>query len=240
MNVLITGGASGLGEAITKKIASNAHTKVYFTFSNSSANAFNIESQFSNAIGIKCDFRNEDEVKELVDKIASLDLDVLINNAYAGYFLKDHFHKTAPNEFLSEFKENILPTIHITQSAISAFRKKKSGKIITILTSALLNTPPIGASIYLANKAYLQQLVKVWATENVKFNITSNSISPSFMSTNITKDIDSRIVEQMRESHPLKSFLTTDEVADTVDYLINCSSHVNGTDIVMNAAYNIK
>ena len=67
--------------------------------------------------------------------------------------------------------KTLIPTILITQSVLNDFRKKKKGKIITILTSFLLNTPPIGASTYVANKAYLGSLVKSWATENIKFNI---------------------------------------------------------------------
>ena len=40
--------------------------------------------------------------------------------------------------FLVDFKENILPVVEITQSVITNFRKKKQGKIITVLTSALV------------------------------------------------------------------------------------------------------
>lgn len=76
--------------------------------------------------------------------------------------------------------------------------------------------PPIGSSTYIANKAYLEKLTKVWAIENSKFNITSNSISPSFMQTKLTSEIDERIIEQIISNHPLKKLLTVDEVAETV------------------------
>ena len=151
-----------------------------------------------------------------------------------------YFHKTKPEDFLNEFTENIIPTITITQEAISLFRKKKKGKIITILTAALVNVPPAGASAYTANKAYLAQMAKTWATENSKFNITSNTVSPSFMLTNFTKDIDERIVEQMKDNHPLKKILTTNEVADAVCFLVKSSDQINGIDILINSASNIK
>ncbi len=240
MNVLVTGGASGLGEAITKRLAANPDSKIYFTYSKSDLKARRIESEFSNTNPIKCDFSNESEIVSLVDSINGMDLDVLINNAYNGDFLKKHFHKILLSDFETDFKLNILPTIAITQSAIKNFRKKKSGKIITILTAALLNIPPIGSSVYVANKAYLEKLTKIWAIENSNFNITSNAVSPSFMQTNLTASMDERIVEQIRESHPLKKLLTVEEVADAILFLINSSSHINGIDLVINAASDIK
>ena len=81
MNILITGGASGLGEAITRILAKDTTNTIFFTYSNSNLNAKEIELDFSNALSIKCDFKNASEVTKLVDKIESLNIDVLINNA---------------------------------------------------------------------------------------------------------------------------------------------------------------
>ena len=161
MNILVTGGASGLGESITRRLAGDSNSTVYFTYNNSKAGADKIESEFANTKSIKCDFRNVEEVNALKDKIASINLDVLINNAYHGEPIKSYFHKINVNDFLKEFNDNIIPTVIITQSALNFFRKKKSGKIITILTSFLLNRPPIGSAVYVANKAYLKELSKV-------------------------------------------------------------------------------
>ncbi len=240
MNVLITGGASGLGETITNRIAIDPDCVVYFTFNRSEDRAKNLEKLYSNAFPIKCDFTNESDVDALSERINDLNIDVLINNAYTGISIGTYFHKTDPEDFLTDFKNNILPTVKVTQAALKSFRKKKKGKVVTILTSFLINTPPTGSSVYVSNKAYLQQLTKVWATENVKYNITSNCVSPAFMLTGFTQDVDERVIEQMKESHPLKQLLTTAEVAETVYFLLNAPSQMNGVNIVMNAASNIK
>ena len=240
MNILITGGASGLGEAITKMLAEDTNNKIFFTFSKSQAKAVSITTEFSNTVSIQCDFSDSLAVRILRDKIRQFDLDVLINNAYSGEFLKSHFHKIAPEEFLNDFINNIIPVIEITQEAIYGFRKKKRGKIVTVLTAALLNVPPIGSSVYIANKAYLEKLTKVWAIENAKFNITSNAVSPSFMQTHMTANFDERVMEQIKENHPFGKLLTVHEVAETVKYLINASSQINGQDIIMNSGMNIK
>lgn len=239
MNILITGGASGLGNAITRKLAEDINNFVYFTYNASQSNAGEITKEFSNSLSIKCDFSNSDEVNSLAEKLDQFKLDVLINNAYHGSYLKSHFHKTAPDDFLISFNINIIPVIKIAQSAINYFRKNKSGKIITILTTALIETPSIGSSVYVSTKAYLKQLTKMWAVENAKFNITSNSISPSFLLTNLTKNIDERVIDQIRQNHPMQKLLTVDEVADNVKLMTNALYKKNGFDLILGSTASI-
>ena len=240
MNILITGGASGLGEAITKKLAESKENKVYFTYSKSKDKASKIELEFENTVSIKCDFSNQSELDSLLEQIKMMDLDVLINNAYCSRINQMHFHKIPQSDFTNDFVQNIIPTISITQESIKIMRAKKKGKIITILSSYLVNLPPIGLSIYVANKAYLEKLTKIWANEYSRFNITSNSVSPSFMQTALTDDVDERIVEDMINNHPQKKLITPIEVAETILFLVDASSQINGVDFLMNAGVNIK
>ena len=240
MKILVTGGASGLGEAITRVCAAIPDSQVHFTYHRSYENAALLEAEYLNVRSIACDFTNGLSVNKLSAQLFELDIDILVNNVYTGDFIKTYFHKTEKCEFLDGFKDNVLPTIAITQAAIQCFRKKRRGKIITILTSALISTPPIGAAVYLANKAYLAALTKVWATENAKFNITANTISPAFMLTAFNSGVDVRIVEQMQGSHPLKQLLTTSEVAAAVAFICTASQQINGTDILINSAVNMR
>lgn len=240
MNILITGGASGLGKAISKILASDDSNLVYFTFSKSTTNAQQLENEFKNVRGIQCNFEDDNAVKSLAEKINELDLDVIIHNAYCGEYLKKHFYKIDTTDFLTDFKVNVMSVVAITQAAITNFRKKKSGKIITVLTSALVNIPPIGSAVYVANKAYLEKLTQVWANENAKFNIVSNSVSPAFMETAMTSSIDERVIEQIIESNPLKRLLTTDEVAKAIRFLVNDTTQINGKDFVINAGSTLK
>ncbi|MCL2327826.1 MAG: SDR family oxidoreductase [Bacteroidetes bacterium] len=238
MNILITGGASGLGRSIVEKFVQQHCGTVYFTYNRSASTADEIVRTYNNVTAIKCDFTNSAEIADLCRTIPEFDVDILVNNAY-GLTPFANFNKIGSDDFLQSFSNNVLPTIEITKACIATFRKKRSGKIITILTSYLLNVPPTGSAIYVADKAYLQELAKIWATENIRYNITSNSISPSFMQTPMTADTDERIVEQMTAGHPLKRLVTTDEVADMVLTLASASPHLNGVNVPMNAGENI-
>jgi NAD(P)-dependent dehydrogenase (short-subunit alcohol dehydrogenase family) len=240
MKIVITGGASGLGEAITRAFAKDAVSNVCFTYNKSVEKAGHILREYGNTTGIKCDLTNKKERHQLIEHIRAFEPDVLVNNAYNGSFLGTHFHKTAAEAFLTNFENNIIPVIEVTQAAIECFRKKKQGKIITILTAALTNVPPVGSAVYIAGKAYLEKLTKVWAAENGRFNISSNTVSPSFLTTDLTSGLDERVVSQIKESHPLKTLLTVEEVAESVLFLANSSSQLNGIDILLNAAMSIK
>lgn len=229
MIILVTGGASGLGEAITRRLAADPENHVYFTFHHSVEKAAQLGNELKNTSAVHCDFLNQKDIKSLQERIGDMNIDVLINNAYTG-FTQSHFHKTDAQDFLAAFEWNILPVISITQSAIVNFRKKRSGKIITVLTAFLHKIPPIGTSVYVANKAYLSELCKAWAYENKKFNISSNTVSPSLMLTGMTNKLDERILEQIAEHEPGKRLLSVEEAANAVAWFVNAPKETTGLD----------
>ena len=226
MNILVTGGSSGLGKSIVEKLCSDKKNHLYFTYNNSIENSKNICSKYSNASSISCDFTNKSELNDFIENLKNLNINILINNFYSwptdplmpGTFLTKNFHKMDQNIFIDEFKKNIIPNILITQEAIKYFRIKKSGKIITILSS-LLDTPTIGSSIYYLNKNYLKGLAKVWEVENVRFNITSNTISPSFMLTPHTLKMDERLIDQFKNNSD--KLMTVKNVSDKISDFLN-------------------
>lgn len=238
MNILVTGGASGLGKAITEKLASKPENKVYFTYAHSAETARQMEAELKNVKALHCDFSNTDSLDKFLPAIQEMDLDVLVNNAYT-HIHKEHFYKSDPQVFINGFMQNIIPVIRITQEAIKVFRKKKAGKIISIASAANINKPPAGWSDYAACKAYLLSMSKSWATENIRFNISSNCISPAFMETPLTADTDERVVEEMRNNHPLKKLLSPDEVAEAVLFLSGASAQINGINMIMNSGSDI-
>jgi NAD(P)-dependent dehydrogenase (short-subunit alcohol dehydrogenase family) len=239
MKILVTGGASGLGKAIVSRLAREKDFFIYFTYARSANDAMLLESEFSNVEAFRCDFKSEDDIAALLSQLGNWNIDVLVNNANTG-IETSHFHKIDHQVFLQKFAENVVPVLRITQEVIKTCRKKKFGKIINIISSAIINKPPVGWSEYVACKAYLAAMSKSWATENIKFNITSNSISPAFMLTSMTKQVtDERVIEAITENHALKKLLTVDEVAEAVCFFMRCSQQINGTNLVMNAGSDI-
>lgn len=234
MNVLITGGASGLGGAFTRELLRTKEVhKIYITYNNSLDKAKALQQTSSKIEVIRCDFTSKKDIDRLCSKIETIDLDILVNNAITG-LEKKHFHKKSSESFIQSFESNIIPIIKITQSSLKVFRKKKFGKIITILTAYLANKPPSGFSEYCASKSYLMALSKSWMVENSRFNITVNNLLPSFMETQLNSEEDKRMLKNLEESLPLKTFLKVEEVAECLKFLVVSSQQINGQNIVIN------
>lgn len=238
MNVLVTGGASGLGAAITRELAAEKGNLVYFTYCKAAESARRIEAEHPNARAIHCDFSQEASIRALTAEMGGWQLEALVNNALPG-FLKKHFHKMESEDLLGSFRMNVLPAIAITQAALATFRKQRFGKIVTILSSALANKPPVGWSEYVANKAYLLAMSKSWTAEYARFNITANCISPTFMPTPLNADMDGRLVEEMKKNSPLQELLQPEEVAQTVHFLLKSSQQINGVNLLVNQGADI-
>lgn len=230
MNILITGGGSGLGEAITRELALDEECRIFFTYCRSEANAHLLEKSFPNTTAIRVDFTKKEDIAALIQQMETMKLDALINNAITGIELK-RFHEVDPEFYLERFQKNVTPVIAITSQAINIFRKRGKGKIITILTSYLSQHPPLGLSAYVAEKAYLASLNKSWATENSRFHITANTISPSFMSTGLTKEFDQRLI-----AGEAKNALDPNVVAQKVGELLHSADEVSGTDFMIKSS----
>ncbi|REC80217.1 hypothetical protein DRF60_00430 [Chryseobacterium elymi] len=233
--IVLTGGSSGIGKIINLFLLEKGY-EVLFTYWRSEDSAREIECKFPNAKAFQIDFTSEGQMTAFLNEIETFDPHILINNYYSGTFIDTYFHKTEAEKILDDFKNNVMPALQVTQKCISVFRKKKLGRIINILSSSMLS-PAIGASVYNSNKAYLLQMSKSWALENVKFGITCNSVSPSFISTDFHKDMDERMKEMIVSGYPLKEKLEGGDVAAIVELCINGGQHFNGNHLFVDASH---
>lgn len=236
MNILITGGTSGLGKATVELLAKDGH-QVYFSYlptEEFTAVAQEMEAAMGNVKAVPLNFCESESVDAFCEKIKGWDIDVLVNSTYVGRPQTTYFDKIEAEEFSKAFEMNIIPTVKITQAAIKVMKKKRFGKIVNIITESVIGLPPMGYTLYVCNKAYLMELSDVLNKEYTRYNITSNCILPSYMQTNFAA-VDERILEQMQMEHPLKKLLSVDEVAQAVKFFVEASQQVNGVKLPINA-----
>jgi len=237
MKIIVTGGASGLGLAISKELLSNGH-EVLVTYSSSIDSAVDLVQNNSRATATCCDYTDPESVRKFLTYIDSQNFDVLINNAWRPLNFTRFTHLNLDDSF-ENIRYNLLPTMQITQSILRKFKEQKSGKVITILTDYLSNTFPTGASEYVASKSFLSCLVKSWAVENARFNISSNAISPSIFLSGMTKDLDERVLSNLAEKSPNGKLVTVEEISLFITKMILFPSSINGENFEIDSRSNV-
>jgi NAD(P)-dependent dehydrogenase (short-subunit alcohol dehydrogenase family) len=132
MNILVTGGTSGLGKATVELLVKDLH-QIYFSYLPTEAYkavAEEMEATYSSVNAVPVNFCEEESVDAFCEQVKTWDIDVLVNCTYVGKPQTTYFHKIAPGEFLRAFEMNIIPTVKITQATLGIMKKKKFGKII--------------------------------------------------------------------------------------------------------------
>lgn len=182
MKVLVTGSSRGLGAEIIKVFAKNGYD-VVINYNKSEKRAYELADELSNKVNaevIKCDISNEDEVKDMFDRIDSLD--ILINNAAIASD-KDPLEKTAM-EFNRILHTNLTGTFLVTKCAIE---KMKDGSIVNISSTNAIDTYYPESIDYDASKAGVISL-----THNFSKYLTDirvNCICPDWIDTEMNQEM---------------------------------------------------
>lgn len=202
-NIVITGGARGIGLAITESLAQNGN-HLFVTYNQSQKEAQELKKRLDGkncTITIaKTNIANMEEINQLVDFIEKTfsHIDVLINNAGIDQFklLTDITEEDWNNIINTNLKGPVFLTKKIAQNMI----RNKSGCIINISSIWGLT----GAScevLYSISKAGLDGFTKALAKELALSNIRVNSIAPGAIDTDMNKDI---VQEEIVKDIPLR------------------------------------
>jgi short-subunit dehydrogenase len=178
--ILITGGSSGIGKAISSFLSSKDDHIVYGT-------SRNIENHKNlNFNLIQLDVTSIHSINACIDKVISKHgkLDVLINNAGVG--ITGPMEETPNEEIEKHFKTNLYGPINIMKKVLPHMRKNNSGLIINITSIAgHIGTP--FRSIYSAGKSSLDIISETLNMEVKDFNINIVCVAPGDYLTNISK-----------------------------------------------------
>ncbi len=235
--ILITGANGGLGYAISKKLfEKNSNLILLYNKNDDNINKLIHYSKNSkNKIKTyKVDLLNDNNLEKVLKKITKNEsIDIFIHST--SFSLE---HDQIIDSKWSDFQHHIeLQTksfFQISKSIIPKMKKKKSGKIIGILSSSVIGRPPSSLSPYIVAKYSLLGLIKTLAVELGPYGITCNGISPSMCETPLTKKFPKKMKEINANDIPLKRLVFPDEIASTVLYLCSqMSNFVNGENIII-------
>ena len=213
MKVLVTGGARGLGLAISLYYLKMGHS-VVVNYNNSSDLALKLKSEYGDRVSIvRADVSNEDDVKRMFDALGKLD--VVVNNAGIAKD-SDPMEKSA-EEFLEVIKVNLLGTFLVSKYAVNHVDK---GCIVNISSTNALDTYYPESMDYDASKAGVISLTHNFSLYLKDRDIRVNVVCPDWIDTDMNLEMD----EEYKKS--LGVFLKPEEVAKVV-YDVSIDESIN-------------
>ena len=165
-------------------------------------------------------------------------LDVLINNA--GILRDGQLVKFKDGELLSILSDdqfnsvidvNLKGVFHCTRAAAPAMIEAKGGVILNA-SSVVGLYGNFGQTNYIASKAGVIGMTKVWARELGKYNIRVNAVAPGFIETEMVRQMPEKILQTMRDHTPLGRLGSPLDIANTYLWLASpAASFITGTVI---------
>jgi 3-oxoacyl-[acyl-carrier protein] reductase len=233
---IVTGGASGIGKAISLALA-KAHAKIVINYNSSQTDAEalvqEIEAFGGSALAVKANISNFDEAKNLVDEAIKTfgRLDVLVNNA--GITDDTLLLRMTEDQFDRVINTNLKGVFNMVKHSLRPIMKSDAGRIINISSvSGLIGN--IGQINYSAAKAGVIGLTKSLAREVSSRNVTVNAVAPGFIETKMTDKLPEEMRAEFLRNIPLKRFGKPEEIANACVFLASdLASYITGQTITI-------
>jgi NAD(P)-dependent dehydrogenase (short-subunit alcohol dehydrogenase family) len=219
---LVTGGTRGIGLAIAERLKAKDYEVI--TCARSGNPTF------------LCDVTNATEVENMRKQTGPID--VLINNA--GGVQTAPFLKITEADWDWHFNLNVKSTFHCIHVYLPAMLDKKWGRIVNVASTAAKTGYPYVAA-YVAAKHAVLGFTRALALETAAQGITVNAVCPSFVDTPMLRESVQKIsektgksvqeiIDSFRARNPQKRLVTLEEVAATVEFVIETAA-INGQAI---------
>ena len=232
-NIIVTGASGGIGNSIVERLYDNG--------ANILATGTRVEKleelkkKFNNIKILKFDISEHEKIEEFINNVTEElggSLDCIINNA--GITKDNLAIRMNLEEWTNVININLTSTFLMCKYSIKKMLKNKSGKIINI-TSVVGHTGNVGQANYTASKAGIVAMSKSLAIEYAKKNINVNCISPGFISTTMTDQIDTKYKEAIIAKIPSNRLGKPMDIANAVVFLASDQSdYINGETLHVN------
>ena len=213
---IVTGGADGIGKAITRRLAEEGALVTIFDVSVANAEATAGElAEAGLRVGVEIvDIADENAVHSGIESVTGQHgrLDIMINCAAIVGPTSTNITEVTTEEFDLETAINLRGTFLMTKFALLAMEKNDYGRILNFASIAG-KEGNAGMSPYSATKAGVIGLVKSAGKEYAETGITVNAVAPAVIRTPMVEGVDPAQVKYMTDKIPMKRCGTLDEIA---------------------------
>ena len=233
ITALVTGASRGIGAAIAHRLIEDGYFVVGTATSQDGAQAID-ERLGDHGVGIRLNVADSDSVANvagLIGEKAPMPL-IVVNNA--GVTKDNLFMRMKPEEWEQVLGVNLNGVYYITRSLIRHMVKQRFGRIVNI-GSVVGSTGNPGQVNYSTTKAGLIGFTKSLAKELGGRNITVNTISPGFIETDMTEELNEKQKEAILSQVPLGRMGSAQEIAWAVRFLVSDhAAYITGTTLHVN------
>jgi 3-oxoacyl-[acyl-carrier protein] reductase len=224
---LVTGGARGIGRATAVRFAREGARVVVADRDRAGAEALAGELG-GGALAIEVDVADAGSAARAV--AATLEraerIDVLVNNA--GIVRDASLAKTSDEAWGAVIGVNLSGTFHMTRAVAPHLTARASGVVLNA-ASVVASYGNFGQTNYVASKAGVVGMTRVWARELGRKGVRVNCVAPGFIATEMTAGMPPEALAQMKDRTPLGRLGAPEEVAALYAFLASDdAAFING------------
>ena len=213
-SVIVTGGASGIGAGIVRRLVASDWQVVVF-------DKQPVKEQ-PGVVGFEVDITDFDAVRSAVDEsVAQLGAPMgLVNNA--GWDQAEKFLKTSPELWDKVLGINLRGPLNVTHAVLQHMEQAGRGRVVNIASDAG-RVGTSGGAAYSAAKGGTIALMKTLAREHARHGITFNSVSPGPTETPLleTYDETGKLNAALERAIPMGRMAQPEDIAGLVNFLLS-------------------
>jgi NAD(P)-dependent dehydrogenase (short-subunit alcohol dehydrogenase family) len=241
---VVTGCNQGLGHGLALAVAAAGANVVLVDRNTSHLEALSSEIKSMGLGTLICatDITREDSVIEMVQSVLNTfdSIEILVNNA--GIAHRVAAVETTFDQWQQTIDVNLTGVFLCGREIGKAMIRQKKGKIVNIASiNSAVARPNLSA--YGASKSAVTQLTRCWALEWATHNINVNAVAPSFVMTEMTRDLfaDPDVRKQLLERVPLGRIGTVEDIAAAVLFLAcEASNYITGHTLFVDGGWVIQ
>jgi 3-oxoacyl-[acyl-carrier protein] reductase len=207
---LVTGGAAGIGKATAERFVEEG-AKVVICDVNEEMGHDAVRAMGPSVTFDNVDVTDRQQVQVWIDKTVAAfgRIDILVNNA--GVLRDSLLVKVKEGQLINQMPEanfdlviavNLKGVFNCTQAVAPVMIQQGSGVILNASSVVGLDGN-LGQTNYVATKAGIIGMTKVWARELGRYNIRVNAVAPGFILTEMVTKMPEKILERMKNRTPL-------------------------------------
>jgi len=234
---IVTGGARGIGAAITTALArSGVHVAAGYSSNSKAAGDLKgkLEAEGASVSVHQGNVGEPEDCSKVVNDVLEQygRVDYLVNNA--GITVDKTVRKLTVDDWHAVLRINLSGAFYMSKAVLDHMTEKEFGRIVNI-SSVIGQTGSVGQANYASSKAGLIGFSKSLAQEVAGKGVTVNCVAPGFIETEMVAAVPEKALEKIVKKIPMGRLGQADEIARAVQFLVDeKAGYITGSVIAVN------